>query len=195
VIGIGATLILEKCSIHSATGRGIVATRASSVVVNAVSIEECAATGIYIGDEGTHADIYESNIISNGFGNLELGIIPGHSGIYCEAATACVSNCLVGGNSLTALTVVRSGEVTLQLCDITQNGRTPQITVDEVNSEHSAGLLHEADLRSVTGSSIVRKFITNNYNSLKTEDVNGMWPHGVLYGGRVRNAPRVGESH
>ena len=57
---------------------------------------------------------------------------PGHSGMYLEASTAIVSDCLLSQNSLTGLSVVRGGETKISGCDIFGNGSSP-VTIEDAH--------------------------------------------------------------
>ena len=61
-------MTLNNCALQSDTGRGVVVT--SSATFNAINctIHDCAATGLYVGDNSTKARILSCNIIRNGNG-------------------------------------------------------------------------------------------------------------------------------
>ena len=120
-------------------------------------MQYCAATGVYIGDEGSYSEIKHSNIIQNGYGN-GVTIPSGHSGVYVENAKAIIQDCLLGSNGLTGLSVVREGLVTLRDCNIVSNNYTYQITFD---NDHNQGSLRGNDLFSLNGFSIVEEFASN----------------------------------
>lgn len=60
---------------------------------------------------------------------------PGHSGVYIESAMAWIEDTLVAGNSLTGLSVVRSGFVNLSGSDVTENGggHEEQVMVEDLH--------------------------------------------------------------
>lgn len=57
---------------------------------------------------------------------------PGHSGMYLEASTAIVNDCLLSKNSLTGLSVVRGGETKVSGCDVFGNGSSP-VTIEDAH--------------------------------------------------------------
>ncbi len=137
---------LEECSIQSDSGRGIVVSNGAGVILVRSSIHDCAATGVYVGGEGSSVDIVSSNIIRNGFGRRPLqdlllerirapGIREGHSGLYVEDGDAEIRNTLIAGNCLTGLSVVRSGS--LHICHNTfvGNGADPVVVFQDERSE------------------------------------------------------------
>ena len=67
------------CDISSMTGRGVVATRGATVTLNQCRIHKCAATGVYIGGEGTTGEALNCEVTSCGLGGER--ILRGHSGI------------------------------------------------------------------------------------------------------------------
>lgn len=197
--GPGARLMLDACTLQSDSGRGLVATRGSSVTVVNSSIHDCAATGLYVGDRGTCADISSSNIIRNGHGNVgsveqqqrQLAIIPaGHSGTYVECAQVMIQNSLIGENSLTGLSVVRGGSVLLRDCDVVSNGAVHQVTVDDNGVEHNEGVLEGNNLRSATGLSIIKDVSSNNFNVIPSTETSRSEPWAAC-GGIVRTARTV----
>lgn len=129
----------DGCSIQSDSGRGIVISNGAEVILARSSVHDCAATGVYLGDDGSSLDIVNSNILRNGFGRRPLqvgdsdqttstqGIQPGHSGLYVEAADAEIRNTLVAGNCLTGLSVVRDGNVHLSHNAFVGNGADPVV--------------------------------------------------------------------
>jgi len=197
--GPGARLILDACTLQSDSGRGLVATRGSSVTVAHTSIHDCAATGVYIGDQGTYATIRSSNVIRNGHGNLDsveqqqrqLAIIPsGHSGMYVECAQTLIKNSLIGENSLTGLSVVRGGSVVLRNSDIVSNGAIHQVTVDDNGVEHNEGVIEGDNLRSTTGPSIIQEFLSNNFNGIPSTEISSSEPWAAC-GGIVRTPRKL----
>jgi hypothetical protein len=145
VEGRKSRLRLTSCSIQSESGRGVVATNGSFLEMKEGSvIHDCAATGLYLGDNDSVASISGCNIIRNGGGsrrplptevdnfdgNETDRVPPGHSGVYVEAGRAFIENSLVAGNSLTGVSIVRGGGVMISGCDVTENG-SEAILVEE----------------------------------------------------------------
>ena len=145
---------IDRCSIQSDSGRGIVVTNGASVKLNRSSIHDCAATGLYVGDMDSMVEITDCNIIRNGFGpppvegsntassssyadnnSQTLMVSAGHSGLYVEAAEAEVRNTLLAGNCLTGLSVVRNGCVHISQCDVTANGMEPIVIFDVIHED------------------------------------------------------------
>ena len=137
VEGRKSRLRLTSCCIQSESGRGVVATNGSYLEMKEGSvIHDCAATGLYLGDSDSVANISGCNIIRNGGGSRrplpteldnfdenDIDRVPaGHSGVYIEAGRAFVENSLVAGNSLTGVSIVRGGGVMISGCDVTENG-------------------------------------------------------------------------
>ena len=75
-------------------------------------------------DDGT---MIQHDLIPN-----QLLVPPGHSGMYLEASTAVVDNCLLSKNSLTGLSVVRGGNIKISSCDIIDNGDEP-FTIEDAH--------------------------------------------------------------
>lgn len=143
VEGRKSRLRLTSCCIQSESGRGVVATNGSYLEMKEGSvIHDCAATGLYLGDNDSVANISGCNVIRNGGGsrrptesdNFDENDIdrvpPGHSGVYVEAGRAFVENTLVAGNSLTGVSIVRGGGVMISGSDVTENGSEPILVED-----------------------------------------------------------------
>jgi len=69
VDGQNTTLSLDRCTLQSDSGRGIVVTTGAQLFMKETVVHDCAATGLYIGDFGSHAHIQRCNIIRNGGGS------------------------------------------------------------------------------------------------------------------------------
>lgn len=66
----------------------------------------------------------------------QIEVVPaGHSGVYIESAMAWIEDTLIAGNSLTGVSVVRSGLVNLSGSDVTGNGcgYEEQIMVEDLH--------------------------------------------------------------
>ena len=132
----GAQVSIHGCKITSESGRGVVLLRGSQMTMSNSTIADCAATGCYVSDVGTTLTLTSSNIVRNGTGSRRSYSIaslanftefvdvvpPGHSGLYIESATSVIKDCLISGNALTGVSVVRNGSVRISKCDLTQNG-------------------------------------------------------------------------
>ena len=64
-----ACLHLHHSSLQSDSGRGVVVTGGSQLILSNSVLHDCAATGLYVGDLGTQGFVYGCNIIENGFGS------------------------------------------------------------------------------------------------------------------------------
>jgi parallel beta-helix repeat protein len=157
VDGSNTLLTLNSCSLQSDSGRGAVATRGARLWMKECTVADCAATGVYIGDERTSTLIQRCDVIRCGFGTrcrdadkIEINdgqvVPPGHSGIYVEGTIGVIiDDCLVAGNSLTGLSVVRCGATALRNCNIIENGSVP-VSIEEPADRYLVGLEH--DLRN-----------------------------------------------
>ncbi len=71
------------------------------------------------------------NSDNNNIPHHEL-VPPGHSGMYFEASTATVKDCLIYRNSLTGLSVVRGGKIKISTSDLIENGSEP-FTIEDTH--------------------------------------------------------------
>lgn len=115
------TAVLERVQISSKSGRGIVNIDGGQLTLRQCAVTNCAATGVYIGGQHSHATIEQSDVIRNGIGNRNTrrGIARGHSGIYLEQGAACIRHSNVSSNTLTGISVVSPDNATLTLEDST----------------------------------------------------------------------------
>lgn len=119
--------VLDSVHITSYSGRGIVSIDGGSVHMRGCAVEDCAATGIYIGGgPGTQAHVERSDVVNNGVGNphRRTGIARGHSGVYLEQGTARITDCNISNNTLTGISAVSPSNAILALehCDLMSNG-------------------------------------------------------------------------
>lgn len=137
---------LEECSIQSDSGRGIVVKNGAEVILIRSSIHDCAATGVYVGGDGSIVDIISSNILRNGFGRRPLddvrlermrppGTREGHSGLYIEQGDVEIRNTLIAENCLTGMSVVRGGSLHLSHSVFVGNGADHILVYQEDLSE------------------------------------------------------------
>ena len=150
---------LEGCSIQSDSGRGVVISDGGGVNIARSCIHDCAATGLYLGDEGSCLDMTTSNILRNGYGRRSPvpddgnrprppTIDAGHSGLYVEASDCTIRNSLVAQNCLIGLSVVRDGNVHLSHSLFAGNGADPVVIFQDENDmdeddDDSVGAVHE----------------------------------------------------
>jgi len=71
VDGKNTMLSLECSSLQSDSGRGVVVTKGAQFIMKETIVHDCAATGLYIGDVGSHGCIQKCNIIRNGGGSRQ----------------------------------------------------------------------------------------------------------------------------
>lgn len=194
VEGRKSRLSITSCCIQSESGRGLVAVNGSFLEVKSTVIHDCAATGLYLGDNDSTANVSGCNLIRNGGGSRrplrsdaddsdedDADRVPaGHSGMYVEAGRAFVEDCLVAGNSLTGLSIVRGGGVIISGCDVTENGSDPILVEDA--SELEASVQNRRPMGVQEGP------IRNNYSS-RADEISSLQNviHSLIeFGGTVR---------
>ena len=118
------SVMLQRVSVSSQSGRGIVNIDGGTIVMRQCAIQNCAATGLYVGGPGSHAVVEDCDIFRNGIGNVVGGVARGHSGFYLEQGTAQITNCKISDNSLTGISAVSPSNaiLTLESSDIVANG-------------------------------------------------------------------------
>jgi hypothetical protein len=118
--------ILDKVDVCSRSGRGIVTIDGGSTHVTSSYVHDCAATGIYVGGNGSRATVERTDVLRNGNGNRSTrrGIQRGHSGIYLEQGQAVIRDCNISRNSLTGISAVSQDNAVLDLSesDLVANG-------------------------------------------------------------------------
>jgi hypothetical protein len=120
-----AALVLESVEVVSHSGRGIVVLGGAHAQIKDSYIHDCAATGVYVGGEGSRADLKAVDVTDNGMGNQRIGgIVGGHSGIYIDEAVVNISDCNVSRNWLSGVAVISPSrtELTLKTTDLLLNG-------------------------------------------------------------------------
>ena len=111
------------CDIQSLSGRGMVSIDGGIAQVDYCNIHNCAATGLYLGGNGSVATITRSDVYENGNGNDRRrragddNVTRGHSGIYIEQGIATVRDCNISKNSLTGMSGIHQYKATLQIED------------------------------------------------------------------------------
>lgn len=166
VHGSNTLLSLTSCSLQSDSGRGVIVTRGARLWIKDSTIHNCAATGIYVGDGRTSCLIQRCDIIYCGFGTRSQYIHehlsmerkpvpPGHSGIYVEGTVGVIiDDSLVAGNSLTGMSVVRSGAAALRNSSILENGRAPVALDEPLDNLVPIGDDIEDDIRYLTRGNV-----------------------------------------
>jgi hypothetical protein len=117
---------LDHVEITSRSGRGIVNIDGGDATIRHCYVHDCAATGVYVGGQGTTMTIENSDVLRNGMGNKwsRRGIARGHSGIYLEQGRASIVDCNISLNSLTGISAISDSNAILCLesCDLVANG-------------------------------------------------------------------------
>mmetsp|Transcript_82813 Transcript_82813/g.239576 ORF Transcript_82813/g.239576 Transcript_82813/m.239576 type:complete len:393 (-) Transcript_82813:82-1260(-) len=111
-----SNLIVNRCSIQSDSGSGIVLSKHSVLTASDAVIHDCAAAGVFSRDNGACIDLDACMILRNGFGtrvsplgpNATETITGGHSGIDVEGANVYNSSTLIAESSCIGLSVWRN---------------------------------------------------------------------------------------
>jgi hypothetical protein len=123
-----AAVVLESVEVVSYSGRGIVVLDGAHVHIKDSYIHDCAATGVYVGGNGSRAVLEAVDVTDNGMGNLRVGgSVRGHSGVYIDQGVVSITDCNVSRNSSSGIAVISPDqtELTLKKTDILTNGNTP----------------------------------------------------------------------
>jgi hypothetical protein len=123
-----ASAVLESVEVVSHSGRGIVALDGGHVQIKDSYIHDCAATGVFVGGDGSRADLNGVDVMDNGTGNqLFGGITRGHSGIYIDKGVVNITNSNVSQNLGSGILIVLPDltELTLKKTDILANISSP----------------------------------------------------------------------
>lgn len=142
--GVSTNTLIDRCSIQSDSGRGIVVSNGAAVQLVQSTIHDCAATGLYVGDNST-LTMTSCNLVRNGFGRLPLHLDEedmaetaitraGHSGLYVEAAEASIKDTLIADNCLTGMSVVRQGIVKICQSHVVGNGHDPIVVFEDAGA-------------------------------------------------------------
>lgn len=113
------TALLDHVEITSGSGRGIVNCEGGNLSLRHCYIHDCAATGVYVGGNGSQVNMEHTDVLRNGIGNTyhRRGIGRGHSGIYLERGTADIIDSNISENILTGITAVSPSDAILHLKD------------------------------------------------------------------------------
>jgi hypothetical protein len=118
--------ILQGVKVTSRSGRGIVNIDGGKIVLRGCAFYDCAATGIYVGGQGSQAEVEYTDVIRNGVGSRSSrrGIARGHSGVYLEQGLASIRECNISFNTLTGISSVSADNsfLTLEDSDLALNG-------------------------------------------------------------------------
>jgi len=85
-------------------------------------------------------------------------------GVYIESSMCWIDDCLLAGNCLTGLSVVRGGVVSLSGSDVTENGHDSPILIEDRYDVRDAAMLNGEGI-SIRGE-IVKGPLANNFTSL-----------------------------
>jgi hypothetical protein len=119
------TANLVDCDVMSLSGRGLVVIDGAVASVHNCNVHTCAATGIYVGGNGSVATMSQTDVIGNGTGNTRTmqanerrrGVARGHSGVYVENGLAAIKDCNISGNTLTGISAISTDEARLHIED------------------------------------------------------------------------------
>ena len=185
--GAGSRVRVHNCMVTSDSGRGLVVSAQATLELTNSTIVGCAATGLYVGDLGTKASVSCCNVVRNGFGSSggaggEFPVPSGHSGVYVESSVCWIEDTLLAGNSLTGLSVVRSGLVNISSSDILENGQAEPILIEDAHdAQHGLNGME-------TRGGVVEGPMTNNFSP--TSGGEGEQP--LFKGGKVRESGLYG---
>jgi hypothetical protein len=123
-----ASAILDSVEVMSHSGRGIMALDGGHVQIKDSYIHDCAATGVFVGGNGSRADLKRVDVTENGTGNQFLGgIARGHSGLYIDKGAVSITDSNVSRNLGSGIFIVSPDltELTLEKTDILENINSP----------------------------------------------------------------------
>jgi hypothetical protein len=123
-----ASAVLESVEVISYSGRGIVALDGGHVQIKDSYIHDCAATGVFVGGNGSRADLKRVDVTENGTGNYFLGgITRGNSGIHIDKGVVNITDCNPSKNLGSGILIVMPDvtELTLEKTDILANINGP----------------------------------------------------------------------
>lgn len=89
--------------------------------------------------------------------------------MYVESSLCWIDNSVLAGNSLTGLSVVRGGFVSLSGSDIAQNGHINPILIEDQHDLHDPTRLNGASIRG----GVVEGPQSNNYSSFQLRLIPG----------------------
>jgi hypothetical protein len=157
--------VLRQVHVTSQTGRGIVTIDGGYLSMLQSAVTDCAATGIYIGGNGSRADLDLSDVLRNGLGYCSSirhgGIARGHSGVYLEQGVAQIVDCNISRNTLTGISAVSPDNAVLLLekCDLMSNG-TNQLEIPQEGSLARQQSITRHNQLSVVGRGRLRSGLT-----------------------------------
>lgn len=134
------TANVSDCDVMSLSGRGIVIIDGGLSHIDNTNCHTSAATGVYVGGQGSMATMVRSDVVDNGTGNTRnstrgRGVARGHSGVYVEQGLAKINDCNISGNSLTGISAVSTVQARLHIedSDIRAN-RSDQMELPPIES-------------------------------------------------------------
>ena len=96
-----------------------------------------------------------------------------------------IEDSLLAGNCLTGLSVVRGGFVSLSACDVTENGHSRPIMIEDQHDVFNQNALQSALQGATIRGGVVEGPIKNNYNPTYHQS-NGEHDKVVFKGGMWR---------
>lgn len=123
-----ASAVLNRVAVRSSSGRGIVAVDGGHLFMEDSYVHHSAATGVYVGGQGSRAVLRSTDVVYNGLGNQRAGgIARGHSGVYVEQGKVELENCSVSSNTAAGISVIARENIALRMTnsDVLSNGCTP----------------------------------------------------------------------
>lgn len=99
-----------------------------------------------------------------------------HLGVYIESSMCWIDDTLLAGNCLTGLSVVRGGFVALSGSDITENGHTSPILIEDAHDARDATNLQGISIRG----GVIEGPVKNSYTSLQRADGKHIFKGGVI---------------
>ena len=123
-----ASAVLESIEVMSHSGRGIMALDGGHIQIKDSYIHDCAAAGVFVGGNGSRADLRRVDVTENGTGNYFFGgIARGHSGIYIDKGVVNITDSNVSRNLGSGIFIVSPDltELTLEKTDILTNINSP----------------------------------------------------------------------
>jgi len=125
--GGASELRMDSCTVQSDSGRGIVVYKNAALSLEATTVHDCAATGLWTHSAG-RVQVSKCNFVRNGyFSEGER-----HSGIFAISGEIHVQDTLIASSALTGLSVVQEGLAFVSGCDIVGNGDEPLTIADPV---------------------------------------------------------------
>jgi hypothetical protein len=168
--------MLQGVKVTSASGRGIVNIDGGKIVLRGCAFHDCAATGIYVGGQGSQAEVEHTDVIRNGVGNRSScrGIARGHSGVYLEQGFASIRECNISFNTLTGISSVSADNsfLTLEHSDLSLNG-TLQLEMPQLGSAaRRRSIVRDNNMSAVSPGRLRSGLLPDTDNHMDSNDDN-----------------------